>query len=541
MSYQALYRQYRPRRFDEVLGQEHVTTILKNQIASGRTAHAYLFSGTRGTGKTSTAKILARALNCLSPEAGEPCEKCAACLITRGESADIIEMDAASNSRVEEMRALLDKTRFLPLEVARKVYIIDEAHMLSESANNALLKTLEEPPAHVAFILATTEPQSIPATILSRCQRFDFHRIGVEDIVRCVDGAVRGAGGLIDEEGLLAIARAAEGGMRDALSLADQCLAFCGTHVSADGVYSVLGSMEGEFLFRAADALLSGERAAALRALDEVISDGRDLSSFARDLTAHFRALLLAKLCGNCADILECTEDAMRRYIAQAQGVDAQTLLRALDILMNAMGNMRYLSLPRVQLECAFVRITSPEEEPVQTPALIVERMEKLEAKLKNASLTPVAGGGQGQSPREGAQRAEMLPQPEQTDSMEKAKKAQAAEKAEKSDKIKKEANIPQDAAALWERLKPLAAAKNPSLGALWLRTGSVSLAGDILTVSFPQKTFVEAFTRQESLLAPLVEGLRAGTRLRFTLAGEPDSLEELARNAFGGNIEIVD
>lgn len=529
MAYQALYRKYRPKCFSEVLGQEHVTTILKNQITTGRTAHAYLFSGTRGTGKTSTAKILARAVNCLAPENGEPCGKCAACLLTQSETADIIEMDAASNSRVEDMRALLDKARFLPLELSHKVYIIDEAHMLSGSANNALLKTLEEPPTHVVFILATTEPQSIPATILSRCQRFDFHRIAVADIVRCVEAAVTDAGAKIDHEGLLAIARAAEGGMRDALSLADQCLAFCGSDVSAEGVYSVLGSMEGDFLFTVAGTLLSGEREAALRALDRVISDGRDLMSFARDLTAHLRALLLAKLCGSCADVLDCTEDAMRRYIAQAEHVRAETLLRAIDIMMGAMGNMRYMSLPRVQLECALVRITSPEEELIQTPELLMERMEKLEERLKNASFAS--------------------PAPTATESVSASaapkKKTEATKPAAKDDAeappSSAKEDVPLDGPALWDALKKLVQQKNPSLAALWYRTVSAELSGDLLSVSFPQKSFADAFTKQEGFLSPLLESLRPDTRLRFRVANAGDSLEERAKNAFGANIEIVD
>lgn len=535
MEYQALYRKYRPRRFDEVLGQEHITTILKNQVSSGRTAHAYIFSGTRGTGKTSTAKILARAVNCLSPENGEPCGKCAACKLTEGETADIVEMDAASNSRVEEMRSLLDKTRFLPLELTRKVYIIDEAHMLSDSANNALLKTLEEPPAHVVFILATTEPQSIPATILSRCQRFDFHRIGVEDIVRCVNNAVTGVGAKIDREGLLAIARAAEGGMRDALSLADECLAFCGNDVSAEGVYSVLGSMEGEFLFRMADKLLAGEREGSLRALNEVISDGRDLSSFARDLTAHFRALLLAKLCGSCADILDCTEDAMRRYIGQAENVRAETLLRTIDILTDAMSNMRYLSLPRVQLECAIVRITSPEEELIQTPELLLERMEKLEARLKDAFSAPQAASQSASpAPFDAPAKAE-------TRAAKAAKAELPASEGDKAPASKKTAPI-DSAAELWNGIRNLVQQKNPSLAALWLKTSSVTLEDNLLTVGFSQKSFASAFTKQEGFLNPLAETLRPGTQLRFIVAGTGgDSLEERAKSAFGGNIEIVD
>lgn len=524
MAYQALYRKYRPRRFDEVLGQEHVTTILKNQVMSGRTAHAYMFSGSRGTGKTSTAKILARAVNCLAPENGEPCGKCAACLVSAGDTPDIIEMDAASNSGVDDIRALIDKARFLPLELPRKVYVIDEAHMLSGAADNALLKTLEEPPAHVVFILATTEPQSVTPTILSRCQRFDFHRLGVEDIVRCVGNAVTGVGAKIDREGLVAIARAAEGGMRDALSLADQCLAFCGQDVTAEGVYSVLGSMEGDYLFRVAASLISGDRAGALRALDGVVSGGRDIFVFARDLTQHMRALLLARLCGDCADVLACTEDAMRRYIAQAGGVSPETLLRALDILMNAIANMRHLSLPRVQLECAFVRICSPEEEMRQTPELLLERLEKLEAKLKAAA--PQAPFPPAPEPL----REEKAPAPKKSAAQAKPPQPPAENAAPCG-----------DGAALWQELKKLVQKQNPSLATLWFKTASAELSGDALIVGFAQKTFAEAFSKQEDMLNSLVGGLRPGTRLRFIVSGAPDSLEERARNAFGGNIEIVD
>lgn len=536
MSYQALYRKYRPRRFDEVLGQEHITTILKNQVAASRTAHAYIFSGSRGTGKTSTAKILARAINCLSPENGEPCGKCAACKIMEGECADIVEMDAASNSKVEDMRALLDKARFLPLELSHKVYIIDEAHMLSDSADNALLKTLEEPPAHVTFILATTEPQSIPSTIISRCQRFNFHRIGVEDIVRCVDAAVHGAGAKIDREGLLAIARAADGGMRDALSLADQCISFCGNSVTADDVYSVLGSMEGEFLFNAAETLIAHDRAGALRVLSQVINDGRDLNAFTRDLASHFRALMIAKLCGNCADILDCTEDAMRRYIEQGGKASDAMLLRATDILMEALGNMRYMSLPRVQLECAFVRITSPEEESIQTNGLLAERIDKLEHLMKDAPRQAFADAG----PTAGANAPAAPPCAE----AEKPKAAAetAGRKTENPGESAAKARQPVqgDAKTLWEALRKLIATKNPTLAVLTMKATRVELDGDVLSVTFPQKNFADAFTKQDALIRPLIESIRPGTRAIYS-AGASDTLEERAAKAFGGKIEILD
>ena len=309
--------------------QEHITDVLRNQIRTGRIAHAYLFSGSRGTGKTSTARILARAVNCLDPKDGEPCGKCAACLTDVSESIDIIEMDAASNSKVDEMRALLEKAEFAPIYLKTKVYIIDEAHMLSKSANNALLKTLEEPPAHVVFILATTEPQALPATILSRCQRFDFRRLSVHNLAANTRRVLHSAGAEIEDEALMCIARAADGGMRDCLSIADQCLSFCGDADSTEqklitqqDVLSVLGSMNADFLFDFADSVLHSDTAAVMKNIEQVVSGGRDIGVFVQDLSNHFRSLLLAKVCGSCADILDCTQDTMERYLAQVAPPD---------------------------------------------------------------------------------------------------------------------------------------------------------------------------------------------------------------------------
>ena len=330
MEYRALYRKYRPATFAEVVGQEHITTTLQNQIAAGHVAHAYLFCGTRGTGKTSTAKIFARAVNCLSPEHGEPCGRCETCRLSLDPgNPDIVEIDAASNNSVDDVRALIEKAHYAPLNLKVRVFIIDEAHMLTASAFNALLKTLEEPPAHILFILATTEPQKLPATIISRCQRFDFHRLSVRDIAATLRDVLARAGASIDEEGLLLIARTADGGMRDALSLADQCLAFCGNSVCARDVYDVLGSMEQGFLFDMAGALLGGDAARVLHMLDGIVRGGRDLTVFCQDLAAHLRALLLAGTCGRCEELLDCTADAMDRYLAQAKDAPRAWLLRA--------------------------------------------------------------------------------------------------------------------------------------------------------------------------------------------------------------------
>ena len=382
MAYRALYRQYRPARFADVIGQEHITTTLKHQVSSDRPAHAYLFCGTRGTGKTTSARILARAVNCLNPEDGEPCGKCEACLITASEGAsDITEIDAASNNSVNDVRDLIENAQYAPLKLRRRVFIIDEVHMLSGAAFNALLKTLEEPPEHILFILATTEPQKLPATIISRCQRFDFHRISITDIKRTLVSVLSRAGASIEDGGLTLIARAAQGGMRDALSLADQCLAFCGDNVTTKNVYDVLGSMEDAFLFDMSEALLASNAPDALRKLDSIMQAGRDLSVFAADLSAHFRALLLAKTCGRCEDLLDCTEDAMTRYLEQAKGASEARLMLALDRLIAAQNDMRYLPSPRALLESALVHICRPEDS--VSLANIEARLDRLESQIK--------------------------------------------------------------------------------------------------------------------------------------------------------------
>ncbi len=382
MAYRALYRQYRPARFEDVIGQEHITTTLKHQVSSDRPAHAYLFCGTRGTGKTTSARILARAVNCLSPEGGEPCGKCEACLITAAEGAsDITEIDAASNNSVNDVRDLIENAQYAPLKLRRRVFIIDEVHMLSGPAFNALLKTLEEPPEHILFILATTEPQKLPATIISRCQRFDFHRLSITDIKSTLKSVLARAGAKIEDGGLTLIARAAQGGMRDALSLADQCLAFCGDNVTTKNVYDVLGSMEDAFLFDMANALLASSAPDALRMLDSIMQAGRDLSVFAADLASHFRALLLAKTCGRCEDLLDCTEDAMTRYLEQAKASSEARLMLAVDRLIAAQNDMRYLPSPRALLESALIHICRPED--AQSIANLEARIDRLEAQIK--------------------------------------------------------------------------------------------------------------------------------------------------------------
>lgn len=381
MEYQALYRKYRPNTFDSVIGQEHITDILKNQIITGHTSHAYLFSGTRGTGKTSTAKILARAVNCLHPVDGEPCMECEACTVAADANVDVIELDAASNNGVDDMRSLIEKAVFAPVRMKKKVYIIDEAHMLSTSAFNALLKTLEEPPSHVMFILATTEPHKIIPTITSRCQRFDFRRLKSADIISRLKTVLKDAGAVIDSEGLSTIARKANGGMRDALSLADQCISFCGNNVTAEDVYHILGSADFDSVYSVCELLLNSDAKAAVEMLSDLVT-GRDLPVLVQDITSHFRSLLLTKMCGDCTDILDCTDEDMRRLKEQAKDKSEERIIRALDILSGVQSQIKYYPQPRILVETAFVKICRPDFEDSETALL--DRIDVLEKKLKD-------------------------------------------------------------------------------------------------------------------------------------------------------------
>lgn len=545
MSYRALYRQYRPALFSEVIGQEHITTILKNQVKAGQTAHAYLFSGTRGTGKTSTAKILARAVNCLEPEEGEPCGHCAACLRTAVENVDIAELDAASNNGVEDVRAILDKVRYTPLELRTKVYIIDEAHALSSNAFNALLKTLEEPPGHVMFILATTEPQRIPATIISRCQRFDFHRLSISQMTAHLQTVLQSVGAHIDEGGLSAIARAAGGGMRDALSLADQCLSFCGDKVSAADVFAVLGSMDGEFLYTIADALIDSDPARALALFDQVVRDGRDLRVFVHDLALHLRALLIAKLCGYCSDILDCTEDAMARYLAQAERAGEMRLLRANELLLSAEARLKNLALPRVLIESTLVRIARPED--TKTLDDLLERVEALEQrpvqarasseKREEAPAAPAKAtkpARQADAPpwEEPEEDAPPLPEPPPL----REEEMPAAEK-----KAPAPAPVGNDPAAIWARVTALLDKENKPVAIMARAAKRCSLSEGVLEVGFDSSVYHTALTKPAnlSLVTGFLEQAAPGVGLKLTQGGGQSEVETRARALFGDTLKI--
>ncbi|WP_027717119.1 DNA polymerase III subunit gamma/tau [Desulfovirgula thermocuniculi] len=390
MGYQALYRRWRPQRFGEVVGQEHVVRTLKNALLSGRLAHAYLFCGPRGTGKTSTAKILAKALNCREREEAEPCNRCPNCRgITAGTSLDVVEIDAASHRGIDEVRELREKMRFSPVEAGYRVYIIDEVHMLTTEAFNALLKTLEEPPAHVLFVLATTEPHRVPLTILSRCQRFDFRPLTAAEIAGRLREVAAQAGVELEEGALLLIARAAGGSLRDALALLDQAAAYGNMVVTAEHVHRILGTVEEEAVREAVRALVEGRADALLSQVAALAEEGKDLRLFAAGLVAHLRDLLVERVCGG----------------AGTGGVTLHKdqLLRALTILNRAEQEMKWATQPRIVLEVALVEATMVRE----VPSLyeVARRLEMLEERLKGGGSLP--GKGNGQPPAPAGHRAE--------------------------------------------------------------------------------------------------------------------------------------
>ncbi|MGX8706149.1 MAG: DNA polymerase III subunit gamma/tau, partial [bacterium] len=353
MSYQALYRAWRPDTFAEMVGQDAITRTLRRQVMTGRIAHAYLFCGTRGTGKTTAAKVLARAINCLNPHDGDPCGECEVCRALKDETTmDVSEIDAASNNGVDEIRDLREKIKFPPTIAKYKVYIIDEVHMLSTGAFNALLKTLEEPPGHAVFILATTEPQRLPATILSRCQRFDFHRISIDTIIERLMVVLGGIGRAATDDALHEIARAAEGAMRDALSLLDVCLSYTDGEVTAQLARDVLGTAGRGAMFDFVDALIDGDAGSALRQIDAMSRRGSDPQVFIRDTTAHLRAVMLAKAVKDgLTEILEVTPEDAARFQDQAERIEADAVNRMLELFMRAEPDTRWASRPRTVLE----------------------------------------------------------------------------------------------------------------------------------------------------------------------------------------------
>ncbi len=382
MSYIALYRKWRPDHFDEVKGQEAIVRTLRNQILYDRIAHAYLFCGTRGTGKTSIAKLFAKSVNCQNPQNGNPCNLCDSCKsINSGSSFDVLEIDAASNNGVDHIREIREQVQYPPVHGRYKIYIIDEVHMLSSGAFNALLKTLEEPPSYVIFILATTEKHKIPVTILSRCQKYDFKRISVDTISEHLQELMVKEEIPAEPKAIRYIARAADGSMRDALSLLDQCISFyLGETLTYENVLEVLGTVDNEIFKRLMDSIMKEDTIEVLHIIDEIINQGRELSQFLSDFLWYLRNLLLLQSDDNALN-LDMSEESINALREEAGNIPSSTLLRFIRVLSELSGQLKSSSQKRVLLEIGFIKLCKPQMETRQDSLL--ERIRQLESKLE--------------------------------------------------------------------------------------------------------------------------------------------------------------
>ena len=389
MSYTALYRKFRPGEFSDVKGQDHIVTTLKNQIKADRIGHAYLFCGTRGTGKTTVAKIFAKAVNCGQPTEGSPCGVCEMCQsVSAGTSMNVIEIDAASNNGVDNIREIREEVAYRPTEGKYKVYIIDEVHMLSIGAFNALLKTLEEPPEYVIFILATTEAHKIPVTILSRCQRYDFKRISIDTICERLNELIQKEGLDVEEKAVRYIARAADGAMRDALSLLDQCAAFyIGERLTYDRALEVLGAVDTDVFSRLFRELLARDVKRVIASLDELVMQGRELSQLSVDFTWYLRNLLLIQSSDDMEEVLDVSTESLAQLKEEAKMVEPEELIRFIRVFSELTGKLRYATQKRVLLEVTFIKLCKPQMESSQEALLA--RIRALEDAVEKGIAVP--------------------------------------------------------------------------------------------------------------------------------------------------------
>lgn len=387
MSYTALYRKFRPSTFDQVKGQDHIVQTLTNQMNANRIGHAYLFCGTRGTGKTSVAKIFARAVNCEHPINGSPCNECDTCrAINNGSAMNVVEIDAASNNGVDNIRQIRDEIQYSPANGKYSVYIIDEVHMLSIGAFNALLKTLEEPPAYVIFILATTEPHKIPITILSRCQRYDFKRITIDTIAARLSELMEREQIDVEEKAIRYVAKAADGSMRDALSLLDQCIAFyLGQKLTYDNVLEVLGAVDNEVFSRLTRSVINGDVVNCIHILDEMVMQGRELGQFVNDFIWYLRNLMLVKTSDDTMDVIDASAERIAALREEAEMVDTDVIMRYIRVLSELAGQIKYSSQKRVLIEIALIKLNKPSME--RDVGSLNNRIALLEKKIESGSF----------------------------------------------------------------------------------------------------------------------------------------------------------
>lgn len=535
MAYKALYREWRPAIFEDLVGQEHITTTLKNQILNNKVAHAYLFCGTRGTGKTSTAKVMAKALNCLNLQDGEPCNECEMCRkINEGLAIDITELDAASNNGVDKIREIIEDVQYPPQEAKTKVYIMDEVHMLSIGAVNAFLKTLEEPPSNVVFILATTDPQKLPITILSRCQRFDFKRISKEKIIGRLRKVVTEKSVFADDKSLDLIARISDGAMRDALSILDQAISMGDNKVDYDEVVSMLGLVTNEYLFDLTDSIIERNIEKAMEIVEDIVLAGRDLGLFIKDLINHYRNLLMIKVTKNPEDVLDMAKENIEKLKAQAQRVRGEEIIRAIRILQEGEESSKSSKQGRLYLELSIIKMCKIEYD--TSKEVLLARINKLEETIKSGNIK-VSDSTQGMSE---SQKQSTVPK----------KQASQPTRRVPSDGTLDTTVTVEDAKRAWKDLLETLKGRRAMVVYLSLVPGRVtSCNGGVIEVEFSEqysgnKIRLEQNSSSKIINETFSEILGKKVQVQYRVENEDSvvvNAEETLREIMGDALEVID
>ena len=530
--YRAFYRKYRPSTFTDVVGQKHITTTLENAVKSGKTSHAYLFTGSRGTGKTSCAKILSKAVNCLNPQNGNPCNECEICKgIDNGAILDIIEIDAASNNGVDNIRDLREEANFTPANAKYRVYIIDEVHMLSIGAFNALLKTLEEPPAHVIFILATTEVHKLPSTILSRCQRFDFKRIPPEDMAVRLKEVAQKENLKLADDGAMLIARIADGAMRDALSLLDRCSS-CEGEIDSTAVASSAGLAGREYIFELCDCILEKNSAKALEVIDKLYNDSCDMERLITELTSHFRNLMVSKAVKNFEDMIICSQGEIEIIREQSAKTTLATIMSCIDILTASASTMKQGANRRTSAELCIIRLCTPSLD--SDINALLRRISELESAITSGKVTVKA---QAPAPVKAEAKPEPKAEPTPAPVQQEAPKVQETVKEEPKPEpqpVKEEKTIvPENTGTvpfdIWPEVTEKLFAKDPSLIAMLTGSSAFVHQGKYLLIK--GSPVLELYLKTGDYSRIIKEAVAEVTGKTYTLAVYNNKQEEAPKN----------
>lgn len=538
MGYTALYREWRPQTFDEVVGQEHITLTLKNQMKNNRIAHAYLFCGTRGTGKTSTAKIFSKAVNCLNPQNGEPCNECEMCKkISAGLSIDVSEMDAASHNKVDDIRDLIEEVKYPPQEGKYKVYIMDEAHMLTQGAVNAFLKTLEEPPENVIFILATTDPQKLPITILSRCQRFDFKRIKSDDILGRLTKITKEQGIFGDNKSLKLIARMSDGAMRDALSILDQAISMGNGKIDYEQVINMLGLVTNENLIKLTNTIIDKDVENSIRIIDNVVYAGKDINLFIKDMISHMRNLMMAKVTQKPEDVLDMSEENIIFLKEQANKIRIEEIMRCIRILQECEEQSKWSKQGRIYLELSVIKMCRKEYD--TSKEVLLSRINNLEKIIKEGNITVNT------KPKNNVEKSKSNNQSKVIEHKKEVTKDTSIEEGNEDSKITLD-----DVKKSWKDILEIFKARRHMVLYASLVTGKIETCNrGIITIKYdPQYAFnIRRLQREENknIIEDIFsEELKEKIRIKYSVdkKEEKKSPEDILKEAFGEDlVEIID